>query len=222
MRGLRTGSRNTAAAGTTAVAGLAAFGLLVAGCDSDGTGARDAGAARSTTESRSPVPQASGSGAAAKEATRRVDAAALLKEDPKVSSAVKRELKTCGGREYPIDVSYGKVTGNNTPDVVVNLMTCSDAMGIATYVYREDSGTYKNVFAAEEPPVYSEIDRGDLVVTKQQYTKGDAMGYASSEDVITYHWSGGKFAETDSVHTDFSKAVSNGDGTATSAPTTDN
>ncbi|GAA1375163.1 hypothetical protein GCM10009612_71500 [Streptomyces beijiangensis] len=209
------------AAGTTAVAGLAAFGLLVAGCDSDGTGARDAGAARSQAESRSPVPQPSGTDSAAK-AVKRVDAAALIKADPKVSNVVKRELKTCGGREYPIDVSYGTLTGNNTPDVVVNLMTCSDAMGIATYVYREDSGKYRNVFAAEEPPVYSEIDRGDLVVTKQQYTKGDAMGYSSSEDVITYHWSAGRFAETDSVHTDFSKAVSSGDGTATSAPTTDN
>lgn len=135
---------------------------------------------------------------------------------------MKRELKTCGGSEYPIDVSYGTLTNSGSPDVVVNLMTCSDAMGVATYVYREESGTYKNVFAAEEPPVYSEIDRGDLVVTKQQYAKGDAMGYSSSEDVITYHWAAGKFTETDSVHTDFSKAVSSGDGTATSAPTTDN
>jgi hypothetical protein len=221
VRGLIRGKRNTLAAGTTAAAGLAAFGLLVTACDSDGTGARDAGAARSQAESRSPVPQPSGSGATA-QAVKRVDAAALVKADPDVSTAVKRELKTCGGRDYPIDVSYGRITGNTAPDVVVNLMTCSDAMGIATYVYREESGTYKNVFAAEEPPVYSEIDRGDLVVTKQQYTKGDAMGYSSSEDVITYHWSAGRFAETDSVHTDFSKAVSSGDGAAPSAPPTDN
>ena len=34
---------------------------------------------------------------------------------------------------------------------------------------------YENVFAAEEPAVYAEIDRGDLVVTQQVYEKGDPL-----------------------------------------------
>ena len=48
-------------------------------------------------------------------------------------------------------------------------------MGVGSYVYREEGGRYENVFAAEEPPVYAEIDRGDLVVTKQVYEKGDPV-----------------------------------------------
>lgn len=233
MRGLKNGSggdleagRREAgggklAAGTTAIAGLAAFGLLVAGCDTGGTGPRDEGVARS-------APAAAGTGSPSPDgdtgtATRpggRVDAAQLLRQDPKVDAAVKRDLKPCSGsgHAYPVDVSYGHLTGNDVPDVVVNVMTCQDAVGVATYVYREQSSRYRNVFAAEAAPVYSEIDRGDLVVTKQQYGKGDSVSYASSEDVITYHWANGKFTESDSVHTDFSRAVGNGDGGSDAAP----
>ena len=42
-------------------------------------------------------------------------------------------------------------------------------------MYREEDDGYRNVFLAEEPPVYAEIDRGDLVVTKQVYEKGDPV-----------------------------------------------
>ncbi|WP_327296062.1 MULTISPECIES: hypothetical protein [unclassified Streptomyces] len=215
--------RGTLAAGITAVAGLAVVGLFVAGCDSGGTGTRDEGAAHSVPAVE---PTKDPGSAAATKPGERVNPVALLKQDPKVSSAVKRDLKPCSGSDYPVDVSYARLTNGDVADVVVNVMTCRSAVGVATYVYRAKGGSYKNVFTSEAAPVYSEIDRGDLVVTKQQYAKGDSMSYASSEDVITYHWTNNKFAQTDAVHTDFSRAVGDGDtdgdtggDPATSSPT---
>ncbi|WP_328378112.1 hypothetical protein OHB13_20845 [Streptomyces sp. NBC_00440] len=214
--------RGTLAASVTAVAGLAVVGLFVAGCDSGGTGTRDEGAAHSVP---AVAPTKDPGSAAATKPGERVNPVGLLKQDPMVSPAVKRDLKPCSGSDYPVDVSYARLTGGDVADVVVNVMTCRSAVGVATYVYRAHGGSYKNVFGSEAAPVYSEIDRGDLVVTKQQYAKGDSMSYASSEDVITYHWTNNKFAQTDAVHTDFSRAVGDGDtdgdtggDTATTSP----
>lgn len=98
--------------------------------------------------------------AAASKAPQRVDAVKLVQDDPEVSPAVKSALKPCVADEYPVDVSYGNLTGGSANDVVVNVMTCADAVGVGSYVYREKDGRYENVFKAEEPPVYAEIDRG--------------------------------------------------------------
>ncbi len=67
-----------------------------------------------------------------------MDAVRLVKDDPGVAASVKRALKPCVGDEYPVDVSYGDLTGGTADDVVVNVMTCSDAVGVGSYVYRED------------------------------------------------------------------------------------
>jgi hypothetical protein len=98
---------------------------------------------------------------------------------------------------------------------VINVMTCGDAVGIGSYVYREDGDGYENVFRAEDPPVYAEIDRGDLVVTQQLYKKGDPVSYPSSEEVITYGWSSTHFTEESRTHSDYSNAVG---GTETATP----
>ena len=108
-------------------------------------------------------------------------------------------------------MSYGNLTGGSANDVVVNVMTCADAVGVGSYVYREKDGRYENVFKAEEPPVYAEIDRGDLVVTQQLYAKGDPVSYPSSEEVITYGWSATRFTEESRIHNDYSKAVGGAD-----------
>ncbi|WP_406114148.1 hypothetical protein [Streptomyces sp. NBC_01014] len=222
-RGGGRGARNgTLAASVTAVAGLVALGLFLAGCDSGGTGTRDAGEARSVPAVGTLEPSPDSGSATVIQPAERVDAVRLVRQDPEVSPAVKRDLKPCSKSDYPVDVSYGHLTGNSVADVVVNVMTCRDAVGVATYVYRAKGDTYKNVFTSEAAPVYSEIDRGDLVVTKQQYAKGDSVSYASSEDVFTYHWANNKFSQTDTVHNDFSRAVGDGDsdgGTATVGPT---
>ncbi|MFH8472697.1 hypothetical protein [Streptomyces sp. NPDC018000] len=196
------------AASTTTLVGLAAFGLLVAGCSTGGTGTRDEGPAGTQ-----PVVQATPSTDARSTAKPppRIDAVALLKRDPKVSERVRTDLKPCSGSEYPVDTSYGTMTGGPSADVVVNVMTCGDSVGVGTYVYhRRGNGTYENVFAVEQPAVYGTIDRGDLVVTAQVYEKKDSVESPSGEEVITYRWAGNRFIEHDRVHNDFNQTVGNG------------
>ncbi|MFE0582640.1 hypothetical protein [Streptomyces sp. NPDC058874] len=204
-------------AGTIILVGTAVFAV---GCATGGTGLRDGGPARTDTISRTaPSGPSSGTSPASASGTpfKKVDPVALLMADPKVSSEVKRDLKPCTGKEYPVDVSYGKVTGGPVADIVVNVLSCVDALGRGSYVYRADGGTYENVFADEQPPVYAEIDRGDLVVTKQVYGKSDALAYPSGEDVVTYRWNGEEFTEQDRVHSEYSNVV---DGGAQPAPAT--
>ncbi|MFD5819801.1 hypothetical protein ACFV06_16025 [Streptomyces sp. NPDC059618] len=213
MRGLGVRARTALKAGSSAVAALAALGLFLTACATGGTGARDEGPAGTDGVAKGSIkPVVSGSPSKAAE---RVDAVKIVKQDPTVSAAVKRDLKPCVADEYPVDVSYGNLTGGSANDVVINVMTCADAVGVGSYVYREENGRYQNVFKAEEPPVYAEIDRGDLVVTQQLYKKGDPVSYPSSEEVITYGWSSTRFVEQSRIHNDYSNAVG---GSNSSAP----
>lgn len=221
MRGLTGSSRSTTAgrgglgaglaAGSAAVAVLAAFGLFCAGCSTGGTGTRDEGPAATQQVARA-APSSAAPTSTAKPAPR-VDAVRLVKGDPKVSRQLKDDLKPCTGDEYPVDTSYGTLTDGSAADVVVNVMTCGDSVGVGTYAYRQrPDGSYENVFAAEVPAVYGTIDRGDLVVTTQVYGSRDSVSYPSGEDVVTYHWASGRFSETDRVHNDFNRAVGSGEG----------
>ncbi|PIB03677.1 hypothetical protein B1C81_36325 [Streptomyces sp. HG99] len=183
-------------------------------CATGGTGARDEGPAGGDAVAKGTSPTASASPSGP---PRRVDAVRLVKDDPEVSESVKRDLKPCGADEYPVDVSYGDLTGGRSDDIVVNVMTCGDAVGVGSYVYREEGGAYRNVFRAEQPPVYAEIDRGALVVTQQLYEKGDPVSYPSSEEVITYGWSASRFTEQSRIHNEYSNAVG---GAVSPAPST--
>ncbi|MFF1835157.1 hypothetical protein ACFVXE_13265 [Streptomyces sp. NPDC058231] len=198
------------ATGSTALVGLAAFALLAVSCSTGGTGTRDEGPAGTQ-----PVAQVTPTSTAASTVrpTPRVDVVQLVKRDSRVSERVRTDLKPCTGDEYPVDTSYGTLTGGRSADVVVNVMTCGDSVGVGTYVYRERSdGTYENIFTTEQPAVYGTIDRGDLVVTTQVYEKKDAVAYPSGEEVVTYHWADNRFTEHDRVHNDFNRAVGNGEG----------
>ncbi|MFF0555389.1 hypothetical protein [Streptomyces sp. NPDC004266] len=215
--GRRRPRRTVKAASVTATAGLVAVGLSLAACSTGGTGSRDEGAAR-TDEIAAAAPTPSASDAAGPQSAERVDPIALLKADPKIGQRLKSDLKPCVADAYPVDASYGDLTNASAPDVVVNVMTCGDAVGIGTYVYRKQSDRYENVFMAEDAAVYATIDRGDLVVTKQVYAKGDPVAYPSGEDVITYRWSGSRFTQHDWVHNDYSRAVGDGPEPAPSEP----
>jgi hypothetical protein len=207
--GRRRRRRTVKAASITAAAGLVALGLSMAACSSGGTGSRDEGAAGThevASTGPAPAPSAEGGQAPAE----RVDPIALLKADPKIGERLKTDLKPCVADAYPVDASYGNLTNSPAPDVVVNVMTCGDAIGIGTYVYRKQSDRYENVFMAEDAAVYATIDRGELVVTKQVYAEGDPVAYPSGEDVITYRWSGSRFTQHDWVHNDYSRAVGDG------------
>ena len=189
-------------AASTAVAVLAALALFVSACATGGTGTRDEGPAHAVAgvdASPSVMPSA-----LASPRLDRKGAVALLKSDPKVSEAVKRDLEPCVADQYPVDLFYGDLTGGSADDVVVNVVTCADLVGVGSYVYREEGGSYQNVFQTEEPPVYAEIDRGDLVVTKQVYEKGDPVSDPSGENVITYRWASGRFAAVYRTHSDYS------------------
>jgi len=213
LRGLGTRAREVLKAGSTAAAVLTALSLFITACATGGTGARDEGPAGSEAVAKGGgTPAASASPGRTPE---RVDAVQLVKDDPQVSASVKHDLKPCTGDEYPVDVSYGNLTGGSSDDVVVNVMTCGDAVGVGSYVFRQENGKYRDVFKAEEPPVYAEIDRGALVVTQQLYEKGDPVSYPSSEEVITYGWSATRFTEQSRIHNDYSNAVG---GTDTPAP----
>ncbi|MCX5207436.1 LppP/LprE family lipoprotein [Streptomyces sp. NBC_00237] len=199
------------------MAGLAAVGLFGVSCSAGGTGTRDAGPGRSdpVAAQADPTPRPTSSVAADAPSgpvvpAARMDPVELLKNDPKVSETVKRDLKPCVKDIYPVDASYGKVTHGASDDVIVNVMTCGDAIGIGSYVFREDNGRYTNVFVAEEPAVYASIDRGDLVVTRPEYKKGDPVEFPSGEVVVTYRWKGQKFVEHDRVANSYSKAVGKG------------
>jgi hypothetical protein len=189
--------------------------FAAAACSAGGSGVQDEGAARAGSAAAAKpapsfVPSAAGE---ATRGTRTVDVVQLLQDDPKVSKQVKADLKPCDQDSYPVDTSYGYLTGAAWPDVVVNVMTCDDALGLGTYVYRpsgENGEKYVNVFMAEEPAVYSAIDRGDLVVTKEVYTKGDALTEPSGEEVTTYRWTSGKFTQQHWVRNEFSGAVGEG------------
>ncbi|MEU1402665.1 hypothetical protein ABZ471_09910 [Streptomyces sp. NPDC005728] len=207
MRGLTgagpTEARSSTQAVIAAAAALAALALFVAACGTGGTGARDEGPAHASAmagAAASPAPSPA-------ETYRRVDAVALLRKDPSVSAAVKRDLKPCNDDDYPVDVSYGDLTGGAVDDVVVNVLTCADWVGIGSYVYRDESGTFENVFKTEESPVYAEIDQGVLTVTKQTYRKSDPISSPSGEDVIPYSWKAGRFVQGRPVHTEYGSGV---------------
>lgn len=196
----------TTATGGVALAAVIAFGVAAIGCSTGATGTRDEGAAVVATGEPVSPPTSEASAVP----TRTVDPVDLLRRDPKVSRQVKADLKPCAKDAYPVDTSYGNLTGGTSPDVVVNVMTCDDAVGLGTYVYRASESRYTNVFVAEEPAVYATIDRGELVVTRQVYAKGDPLSYPSGEDVVTYSWADTRFAERYRVRNNYSGAVGNG------------
>ncbi|MWA12706.1 hypothetical protein [Streptomyces sp. BA2] len=207
MRGLSTRAGRTLRAGSAAVVALAAIGLFLTACSTGGSGARDEGPGNRGETVMTPSPSPTPSTTSAPPPPSTGEAVKLVKADPKVSQTVKRDLKPCVGDDYPVDVSYGNLTGGAASDVVVNIMTCSDAVGTSSYVYRAEGKKYENVFQDEEPPVYAEIDRGDLVVTKQVYEKGDPVSYPSGEEVITYRWTSNHFTETDRTRSHYSSAA---------------
>ncbi|MFI9723758.1 hypothetical protein ACIHFE_29555 [Streptomyces sp. NPDC052396] len=202
MRGLSRAATSKPAliTGGAVAAMAAAAGLLLAGCSTSSEGVRKEGPAQ-TQSSAKPGKQP----AASAPTREKVDAVKLIKNDPKISDSVKKNFKPCVKDQYPVDVIYGQLTGGDRDDVVVNILTCGDAIGIGSYVYRAKGDSYVDVFATEQSPVYADIDRRDLQVTTQVYGAGDPVADPSGEEVVTYHWSDSQFRETGRTHTDYSK-----------------
>lgn len=120
---------------------------------------------------------------------------ALLRKDPKVSPKVKAVLTPCAGT-WPVTVETGRATSGTREDLVVNVASCADSVGVGTYVYRRSSsGTLVNVFSAERPPVHSTIERGRLVVTRDVFLGNEPVCCPSGRDIIVYEWRDGVFRE---------------------------
>ncbi|MGW1197591.1 hypothetical protein ACWD4B_17395 [Streptomyces sp. NPDC002536] len=211
MRGLKKAAENKPAliTGGAVAAMAAAAGLLLAGCSGSSEGVRKEGPAQTQSAAKATrIPSAS-----AAPVQEKVDAVKLIKNDPKVSDQIKKNLKPCTKDQYPVDVTYGNLTGGPRPDVVVNILTCGDSFGVGSYVYRakdESGDAYENVFTAEQSPVYADIDRKDLQVTRQVYAPGDAVCCPSGQDVLMYQWANDEFKETGRTHTDYSKVGNTG------------
>lgn len=224
MRGLTRASpsRTTLITGGAIVGFAAVGGLVLAGCGAGDGGVRKEGRARTGWVSPSPgragdfsaptVPSPTPTG-------QKVDPIALIKDDPMVGPGVKAKLKPCTAaakrsttpspqsQGYPVDVAYGRLTGGGTWDVIVNIMTCADGLGVGSYVYRKEGDTYRNVFTDEEPPVHADVSkRNELQLTKPVFASGDAVCCPSGANVITYRWSpkGGAFAVVGRQYTDYS------------------
>jgi hypothetical protein len=189
-----------------AMAGLAVLGLLVAGCSAGGEGVQDEGSAQAESGKAGAHPSPTSSGQASK-GRLKINPVRLVKADPKVGEEVKRSLQPCSEGGYPMDVSYGYLTGGTGPDVVINVLSCGDAVAVGTYVYRLSDKEYENAFLSEEPAVVSEIDRGDLVVTRQFYDKEDVLADPSGQEVTTYRWTNGKFSQVYWVRNEYRRVV---------------
>ncbi|MFG2139153.1 hypothetical protein [Streptomyces sp. NPDC048650] len=202
--------------GGTATAGVAAVGLLLAGCNPGADGVRTEGPATTPKGAMSASPSPTSTGG-----HKKVDAVELLKHDPKVGPDVKKSLaKPCAADEYPVEVTYASLTGAKSRDVVVNVMTCADSVGLGAYVFRKrGSGGYENVYANEQPTVYAAVDKRDLQVSVQTYDADDQVCCPSGEDVLTYRWSHdgftryGKKSHTDYSRTTVNDAPASADGT---------
>lgn len=174
-----------------------------------GSGTKEPDEKQSPSEEASPSPSWSAPEVSPPGARRTLDVITLVRHDPKVSSEVKESLVPCAG-QWPVDVAYGRLTGASASDVIVNVTSCADGKGLGSYVYRESRGNYVNVFAEEEAAVYAQIDKSALRVDQQIYLEGDPLCCPTGQDVVTYMWRGGKFAEMDRVYKDYPKPTDEG------------
>ncbi|GGO89588.1 hypothetical protein [Wenjunlia tyrosinilytica] len=148
------------------------------------------------------TPAAEDSGTGAPE----VNVVSLLRADPHVRE--KKELRACSpedGGTYPVEASYAALTGKESTDLVVNVSTCTDGVGVGSYVYRAVGSRYVNVFADEQPPVWAQASGRQLEVTRQDYGASDPVDQPSGETVTTYEWNDGMFEKIGSTSTDYGK-----------------
>ena len=170
----------------TAMAVLAVLALFVSACATGGTGARDEGpAAPRPVAGPRPRPRAPSGAYRTK-----VDAVALVKDDPRSPAGSSTELKPCVADEYPVDVSYGRPDRRRRRRRLVNVLTCGDAVGVGSYVYRDGAGRTRMCSRRRNPGLCGDRPRrpgGDQAGVREGRPPGvDPSG----ENVTTYRWLG--------------------------------
>ncbi|BBA99339.1 hypothetical protein RVR_5913 [Actinacidiphila reveromycinica] len=190
---------------TTAAGALAC--VAAAGCGTTVTGARQEGPAPTATVK---APDTGAPALAADPAA----LAGMVRRDTSVSADVREDLEPCTsggsgdgsdttGATYPLDTDSGDLTSGDGPDLVVNVTTCGDGLGIAAYVYRRTGTKYRCVFADERSPVYGSVINGRLQVVHEVYRTDDAVAYPTGEETVAYAWRGTHFLEVSRSYFDF-------------------
>ncbi|WP_328915331.1 MULTISPECIES: hypothetical protein [unclassified Streptomyces] len=169
---------------------------VVAGCGTTATGARREGPAPTATMK---TPSTAAPAIAADPAA----LAVMVRKDTGVSADVREDLTPCVGDRYPMDTDAGDLTEGDGPDLVVNVTTCGDGLGIASYVYRMINGKYLNVFADERPPVYASVEDGRLQIVHEVYRTDDPVAYPTGEEAVTYVWRANRFVQVARSFSDF-------------------
>ncbi|SEO77816.1 hypothetical protein [Actinacidiphila rubida] len=183
-------------ASLTAASALTCACVVVAGCGSSVTGARREGPAPTeTVKPRSTTAPAIAANPAA--------LATMIRKDSSVSADVREDLTPCDDDDYPMDTDAGDLTAGDGPDLVVNVMTCGDGLGVASYVYRMVDGKYQNVFADEHTGVYGTVDSGKLQVIHEVYRSDDPVAYPTGEESATYVWRGNQFVQVARTYQDY-------------------
>lgn len=172
--------------------------LAVTGCASTITGARREGPAPTATV-RTPSSEAPAI------ASNPAALASMVRRDSSVSATVREDLIPCAGDGYPLDTDSGDLTSGDGPDLVVNITTCGEGLGIAAYVYRMVDGKYLDVFADERPPVYGSVADGRLQIVHEVYRTDDQVAYPTGEEAVTYVWRGNRFLEASRSFSDFTE-----------------
>lgn len=181
---------------TAAMGALACACAVVAGCGTAATGARREGPAPTATM-RTP------STAVPAIAADPVALATMVRKDTSISADVREDLTPCIGDDYPMDTDAGDLTAGDGPDLVVNVTTCGDGLGVAAYVYRMIDGKYQNVFADEQPPVYGSVEDGRLQIIHEVYKTDDPVSYPTGQESVTYAWTGNRFVQVARSYSDF-------------------
>jgi hypothetical protein len=171
--------------------------LAAAGCGTATTGARREGPAPTDTMK---TPSTSAPAIASDPAA----LAGLVRRDSNVSPDIREDLTPCAGSGYPMDTDSGDLTAGDGPDLVVNITTCGEGVGIAAYVYRMIDGKYQDVFADERPPVYGSVANGRLQIVHDIYKDDDdPVTYPTGEEAASYAWRGNRFVEVARTYSDF-------------------
>ncbi|MEU6853891.1 hypothetical protein ABZ901_28675 [Actinacidiphila alni] len=185
-------------ASTVTTGALACACVVVAGCGTNATGARREGPAPVATSTK-----ATTRAAAPAIVADQVALATMVRKDASVSADVREDLTPCAGAGYPMDTDSGNLTSGDGPDLVINVTTCGDGLGIAAYVYRMVDGKYQNVFADEQPPVYGSVDDGQLQIIHEVYRTDDPVSYPTGQESVTYAWRDQRFVEVARDFSDF-------------------
>jgi hypothetical protein len=183
----------------TAGAGALAC-LAAAGCGTTVTGARREGPAPSATVK---APDTAAPALADDPAA----LAGMVRRDRSVSAEVREDLVPCtadpSDTQYPLATDSGDLTSGDGPDLVVNVTTCGDGLGIAAYVYQMSGTRYRCVFADEKSPVYGSVIDGRLQIVHEVYRTDDAVAYPTGEQSVTYAWRDDHFLQVARSYSDF-------------------